>query len=400
MLDLLFSERPRAAARLPGHASGPESSRILVETLVGIACRGLSEAFLPGTLEFPQTMRATRDAGGTLVRPEGRSDRYTAIAALGLARLPLPAQREILRGHRASDVVEALIGRVSQTADLGALSLAAWAAGEVLGECPDGLLARVAQALGGKLPMYTVDVAWALTASVACAPYGDTDEVSRAATTALLASQGREGLWSHSMFGRREPRWRAHVGSFADQVYPMQALARVALDRNDAVAGAAALRAADQLVAQQGPGGQWWWHYDSRTGRVVERFPVYSVHQHAMAPMTFADVDEALGSDHRDAVTAGLGWLDLHPEVIEELVSPRHGVVWRKVGRREPRKAARGLAALGSAVHPRLRPPGLDRMMPARVVDYECRPYELGWLLYAWAGSEQGLGGSDDGADD
>jgi hypothetical protein len=26
----------------------------------------------------------------------------------------------------------------------------------------------------------------------------------------------------------------------------------------------------------------------------------------------------------------------------------------------------------------------LDRMFPPGVVDHECRPYELGWLLVAW----------------
>ena len=26
----------------------------------------------------------------------------------------------------------------------------------------------------------------------------------------------------------------------------------------------------------------------------------------------------------------------------------------------------------------------LDRVYPPGVVDHECRPYELGWLLYTW----------------
>jgi N-acetylglucosaminyldiphosphoundecaprenol N-acetyl-beta-D-mannosaminyltransferase len=42
------------------------------------------------------------------------------------------------------------------------------------------------------------------------------------------------------------------------------------------------------------------------------------------------------------------------------------------------------LSAAAAAVSPGLHPPGLDRAFPAVKVDYECRPYELGWLLYAW----------------
>ena len=59
--------------------------------------------------------------------------------------------------------------------------------------------------------------------------------------------------------------------------------------------------------------------------------------------------------------------------------------MWRKVGRREPAKAARKLGAPS-------RPPS-GRACTCRAstvrsrtkfVDRECRPYELGWLLYAW----------------
>ena len=67
---------------------------------------------------------------------------------------------------------------------------------------------------------------------------------------------------------------------------------------------------------------------------MVEAFPVYSVHQHAMAPMVLLDLLEAGGNDHRAEVAAGLAWLDEHPEVSEELISDEAGLVWRKVGRR------------------------------------------------------------------
>jgi len=70
--------------------------------------------------------------------------------------------------------------------------------------------------------------------------------------------------------------------------------------------------------------------------------------------------------------------------VVEELVSPRFGLVWRKVGRREPPKAARAVHAATTSVRPGLHLPGLDRALPPVKVDHECRPYELGWLLYAW----------------
>jgi hypothetical protein len=167
-------------------------------------------------------------------------------------------------------------------------------------------------------------------------------------------------------------------------VYPIQAFARLAAATHDPAALRIADRCAETICALQGPAGQWWWHYDSRVGEVVEGYPVYSVHQHAMAPMALYDLAEAGGRNHTAEIARGLDWLQTHPEVIDELISERQGVVWRKVGRREPPKAVRSISALSTAVRPGLRLPALDKVFPPGQVDYECRPYELGWLIYAW----------------
>jgi hypothetical protein len=106
-----------------------------------------------------------------------------------------------------------------------------------------------------------------------------------------------------------------------------------------------------------------------------------------MAPMALLDLVDCGGSDHRIAVAAGLRWLSTHPEVFVELVDPQHEVVWRKVGRREPLKAARAAAALQTSILPGSKVPGVDRLLPPTVIDFECRPYELGWMLYAWLSS-------------
>jgi hypothetical protein len=135
----------------------------------------------------------------------------------------------------------------------------------------------------------------------------------------------------------------------------------------------------------QGTAGQWWWHYDVRTGRVVEGYPVYTVHQDAMGPMALFALREAGGPDHGASVLRGLGWMSGSPELHGgSLVDPAVGLVWRKVARREPGKLARSLQALASRAHPGLRLPGLDGLLPPGAIDYETRPYEAGWLLYAY----------------
>jgi hypothetical protein len=66
------------------------------------------------------------------------------------------------------------------------------------------------------------------------------------------------------------------------------------------------------------------------------------------------------------------------------LIDESAGLIWRKVARREPPKLSRFAQAAASRLHPALRAPGLDTLFPPCAVDYEDRPYHLGWLLHAW----------------
>lgn len=375
-------ERPRVAdaRRLDETAPGR------VARLADVALRGLTRGYDAGTGAFAQTVRGLPGGRGVSVEAQGESLRYTAMAALGLSRAPADVQRAALAGRTAEDVTFWAVDRALDAEDPGAVALAVWAAVEVAGVAPADLLDRLRGFLDGR-PLPTVDVAWLLTAAVGAAHLANGDDhldLVHSAAGLLRRYQGRGGTYPHVLPPSTQSRWRAHVGSFADQVYPLQALARAARLTGEAWMLDHANRTAAAICSAQGPAGQWWWHYDSRDGSVVERYPVYSVHQHAMAPMVLFDLWEAGGDDRRAEIVAGLTWIDDHPEVVEELVTERHGLVWRKVGRREPRKAARALGAATTSVWQGGSVPGIDRVLPPVVVDHECRPYELGWLLYAW----------------
>jgi hypothetical protein len=327
-----------------------------------------------------------KDDGGTRLEAQGRNLRYAAMAALGLSRLSEDQQRAVLLGGSVADLVSAAVGRARHTSDPGAVSIVAWAAAEVSGTYAEELFERLRQLLATPTVLPTVDVSWAVTAAVAAqsAGLGEPSEVLNAGLLRLISRLGPGGTYPHLLDPGSGTGWRGHVGSFADQVYPLQALARASVLTGNPELLRAADRTAELICTVQGADGQWWWWYDARTGDVVEPFPVYSVHQHAMAPMVLLDLQEAGGADHRSDIAAGLAWLDRHPEVSEELISDEAGLVWRKAGRREPRKAARALAATTTRIRPGWHLPGVDRVFPPSVVDHECRPYELGWLLYAW----------------
>ena len=352
----------------------------LTHDLVAVALRGLGAAGLTTDGQMPFTLRGVPGPDGPQVRAEGHSLRYTAIVALGLGRQPKEIQRDVLGGPDAAELAISCLTFAAASSDPGAMAISLWAAGEVAGVTDDALATRLLDAIR-RPSIATVDCSWAVVAGLAM-PEGDTASrlVAEGAAT-LKANQGPMGTFPHAL--PRSGGLRGHVGSFADQIYPIQALVRVAARTGDAAALEGAETTARRLVDLQGSFGQWWWHYDARTGEVVERYPTYSVHQHGMAPMVLSELADAGGTNHREAVQRGFEWLGTHPECVEPLVAPDLGVVWRKVGRREPYKASRAVGALVSRVRPGAEVPFVDHIWPAGRVDYECRPYELGWLLYA-----------------
>ena len=65
-----------------------------------------------------------------------------------------------------------------------------------------------------------------LSAAVAAGFVGPTADVAHQARQLLLSHQGQLGLFPHALPSESLGRLRSHVGCFADQVYPIQALAR------------------------------------------------------------------------------------------------------------------------------------------------------------------------------
>jgi hypothetical protein len=368
----------------------------LAQRLLSIAELGLPAMLLPGKEAFAFTMAGQQapDGSWTLER-RGTSTRYAAITALGARFLPEDRQRAVLGGRTAQEFTGLLVESLPSVTNLGDAALIAWAAAETEHPKLSDALGRVEALDDHDRPQYTVEAAWVLSALAAAR---DTVDVERRFTTArdrlLRARIGNSPLFPHATGPGLLPWYRAHVSCFADQTYPLQALARahVATPGGDPQALAAAEACAARICELQGDGGQWWWHYDARTGGVVEGYPVYSVHQHAMAPTALFDLTDAGGSDFGAPIRKGLRWmtdvpeLAEHPEHREPLILDELGVTWRKVYRGDPKKAVRAMRGLGTRAVPGLRLKPLDRVYRPLSVDRECRPYEFGWMLHAWQG--------------
>jgi hypothetical protein len=316
---------------------------------------------------------------------EGISRRYTAIALIGMAGEDRHIASEVLKKHSLQDVCERLLDDCEQSQELGEVALTTWAARVLRHKHAHKAVTTLKLMEPAKGLYRTVELSWALTALVAGDGEPADAPLAKKIADTLIASFNRQsGLFPHAPAGKGLSSLRSHVSCFADFVYPIQALSYYYRKTADSNAAEIATRCAECMCKLQGLQGQWWWHYDVRTGRVVERYPVYSVHQDAMAPMALFALANACGKDYSEAIEKSLRWLTNPPEIQGSLIDTGRNIIWRKIARREPFKLVRKLQATASYLHPAFRVPGADFLFPAVSIDYESRPYHMGWILYAW----------------
>ncbi len=191
--------------------------------------------------------------------------------------------------------------------------------------------------------------------------------------------QPDSGLFLHA--GQNAPfnhRLRKRVPNFADQIYPILALAAAARENGDKSLGAVAGRCARALYTKQGPMGEWWWHYSPTTSKVVHSYPVYSVHQLSMAPMAFLALASVDGSSVTEPIRRSEEWVHRNQAEIS-MLDPHSGTCWRAIEADE-----NGLMRLTRhvrAVIGDVRPWTPERLRILR----ETWPYEWGWYLYRQA---------------
>ena len=351
-----------------------------VQELRDLAATGLVQMFDSERQLFCHTLTRTKHG----MSRQGFSQRYTMMTLLGLHRYEASGRRSPVA---IASVLERLLQDTSWLASAGDLGLLLWTCAELI---PDRL-SQVYQDVqaGEALKRFpdgqqgcTMEVAWYLTGLATCLLIGQSNlpgqtEQIAAARKILQLNCGRSGVYGHlSRSNSVKMHLRRKIGSFADQVYPTIALARLSQALNDTDARDRALRTATTMCELQGALGEWSWHYDSANGKVVNRYPVYSVHQHAMAPMMLFAAADATSCDFSEALYKGLAWIDGNNELGLNFVEPSLNLIWR-CAYLESKDAyldttLRFLKLRSGAADARPR------------VRYECRPYELGWLLYAF----------------
>jgi hypothetical protein len=337
----------------------------------------MAEAHDPASGLFSRQLRAGRWVAATGTEPATS----TAICLIAISRAGIPPSALGVDPGRSIAATAAILRRRYS----GGLGLALWANAvhgsfgfaALGGLC--GLDPERASALPARLT--TMELAWLLAGLLHAQRREDGPAIADLVAAALAELEARQqpsGLFAHS--GTAGPllhRVRRRVANFADQIYPVQALALAGGPAAIASAG----RCAAALAGLAGPLGQWWWQYDPADGRVLRRYPVYAVHQHGMAPMALMALAAAGGADHRadhrETAWRGLAWLSGN-ELGAPMVDDGAGTIWRDI-RPVQGRAARLAADLRLLAGIATPPPAALRR------NRETRPYEWAWCLMAGA---------------
>jgi hypothetical protein len=176
---------------------------------------------------------------------------------------------------------------------------------------------------------------------------------------------------------------------FASQVYPLHGLAAFHLAAGTRPPDAVGL-VARRVVEAQGSLGQWWWLYSTRARRVVEGYPVYSVHQDGMAFLGLMELERLGVGDFAEPLRLGLDWLSGANELGTDLVDREPPLINRCIQRSgSEADGAYGISrpnfirAIGRSLVPRAVRDRNEAEAADLEVLHECRSYHLGWLLYA-----------------
>ena len=326
---------------------------------------------------------STRVVDGRYVNDYDHPDaiRYTINSLLGLAEWARHAAGDESRVQaQTAAFVERHSADVVTCADTGLLTLLLAEHGEAGGLSAAGACERLRSQLERPVAELTMqDLGWALWGACAATRAG-VSGADAAAARAFDLIRSNLVVEQSSLPRHSTRRYRRDIVSFGSLVYYLRALHEYAQTAGSTEAATLFEHGARFALGLQGPLGEWPWLMDARSGRVVDGYPVFSVHQDSMAMLWLLPARDRGLPGAAEAIPRSLRWGFGQNELGIDFYVPGPFVAHRSIERAErmPR-LRRYLRSLVPRAHPTFGDARL-RLNP------ECRSYHLGWVLFAWAG--------------
>jgi hypothetical protein len=357
--------------------SAPEEMQSSNGALVNFALRGLQRCWMPelGRWSHIYHLDGRNQPNQSLPHSDVF---YTLNVLVGLSRVP----------QHSIDVKEVFERNAAKLTVLPvrkyAFGTALWAGAELGLELPAEVSASVQSLLASPenwKSFLAQDLGMLLIGAVAQARRDPKKWSPIAANLFSFLLQGYHSPSSLFFNSIHEPRRR--FSSFATQTYLTLASYCYGDFAGDKKAISIANSATEKLIELQGPNGEWPWFFDSNSGRVLDYYEVYSVHQYGMAP-AFLEWAERLGAaGAREALIKGFRWVLGENQLSVPMIIPELSLSIRSQVRKGEldTKRWRVLRAVRNAAL------GLNGELVAPeniVLRRECRSYELGWILWSF----------------
>jgi hypothetical protein len=310
------------------------------------------------------------------------ADRYTINTLLGLEEA---SRAGFLDASEFSSLVERFLelrfADLTSIADVGLLLvlLREHQGDRYRGEALDRLVRVATDGAAAKLDLQTLG--WMLWGLCAAAPSSaDAERAAHEVFRTISTSFVDEA----SQLARHSVRlYRRGLVSFGSTVYFLRAMHEYAALTADARAEELFESGVRKMVRNQGPRGEWPWLFGVRSGVPVEYYPVYAVHQDAMA-MLFLMPALDRGMDWvREPIARSVSWVLGRNELETPTFADGPFRAYRSIERTHtlPRttRYVRALGNLARGKASTLSSGGRVRINP------ECRSYHLGWFLYVWS---------------
>lgn len=353
----------------------------LVRNLCELSVKGLVPMFDRDKKVFCYRVRKTKEG---IVR-ESESFRYTIMTLLGLKRYEQHFGSSPISIPEVFNEAFSRSAAIEYAGDAGLLLwLTATVAPDRLGEVYHRLdIKETWKNYQDATRGMTTELSWLLTGLCYTMMNGGQalpglTDTAEEVFKRIKGNYGGKGIFRHQHGRSFAGALRGNIGCFADQIYPIYALTRFAETHGKSEALTMIRQCSETICELQGSYGQWWWHYDARTGKTAGRYPVFSVHQEGMAPMALFAAAGRTGVDYEASIYKGLGWILGENELGIDMRDPVRNAIWRSFYQKKWKQNRELLLAMmGNR---------MDEKAPADLeVLYECRPYCFGWLLYAFA---------------
>ena len=361
--------------------TGNHKYKKLIDNLIQIAADGLQELYLPEQLEFASKKKMVNNK----IILQGRNTRYTLINLIGLHKAEshnIPFQINLKK------TLILQIKNAEKYKSVGDIGLLLWASSLISPEDLPRILTKVnfkniLETYKDAKYSYTMELSWFLTGLLFASTFNKKfkntiEDLPTLMYNKIRSNYGGSGIFRHEGTNTLQGKLRGKVGSFADQVYPIYAFSLYSQQNKNEEALQIAKECALKICEHQGKNGEWMWHYNAETGNIISKYPVYSVHQDAMAPLALYAIQKASGLNFETYIQNGLNWIEHNNCLNVNMIDIKNNAIWRRIA---PTNNYRKIKYILSLF-------GIKTNKDYKKVEilYECWSYHLGWILYSLSG--------------